>query len=385
MAADRVACDQPVRGFYMHHRDNTSGIIEEPREAWQKCEDELDAHGTPLPLFHRVAWARALKGSASCSFIPVRAADGSCRAGIAFETHRTRALPGHNVVSIHRLGIGIGGLDESSIDAALATLTSRLRRSGTTLRATVATFGLEQRSLRQTGAALRRAGFEQVPAVRTYERTLVVDLAPDEDAIFAGFHKNARQGVRNIARYPVQLSTAVSPSVSEQLQVLSDQTRGRTGGEKRDLDWRALIRMSAEAPHLSRIAILKRTDVPESENIIAFAWGCMHGGVAEYSESGSKRMDEWKVSTSYALLWDLMRWSKANGARWFDMGGITAGTTNSNDPLGGISDFKRRFSQHELEVGQQWEMVPHPARAAAARIVSSSADVIRRGTRWLRR
>jgi len=143
--------------------------------------------------------------------------------------------------------------------------------------------------------------------------------------------------------------------------------------------------MSAAAPHLSRIAILRRTDVPEPEGVLAFVWGRKHGGVAEYGESGSTRADDLKVSTSYALLWDLMHWARGNGARWFDLGGITGGTTHSEDPLGGISDFKRRFSRHAIDVGEQWELEPHPARAAAARLLSRGADVLRLGTRWIRR
>jgi lipid II:glycine glycyltransferase (peptidoglycan interpeptide bridge formation enzyme) len=245
------------------------------------------------------------------------------------------------------------------------------------LRVTIEVFALEPEGLLRTSEALRRYGFRQVAATRTYERTLLLDLLPTEDALLMGFHKNARQGIRNVARFPVVVSSAESVTLAARLQELSDETRGRTGGEARPLDWDALIRMSAEAPDLSRIAILRRTDVAGPEGVLAFAWACMHGTIAEYSESGSTRADDLKVSTSYALLWDLMRWARANGARWFDMGGVTTGNVRSDDPLGGISDFKRRFTQLELEVGQQWELEPHPARAAAARMVSRSAALLR--------
>lgn len=357
----------------------------EPGAAWQQCEAALDARGAPLPLFHRATWARAINTSgARCSFIPVRGADGTCRAGFAFESHRSRALPWHQLISIRRLGIDSGGLDESALEAALAVLCTHVGRDRSVLRVTAEVFAIDAESRLRTSEALHRHGFLQVPATRTYERTLVVDLVPHEDVLLGRFHKNARQGIRNIARYPVIVTSAESVSVAPRLRELSDETRQRTGGEPRHLDWKSLITMSAAAPHLSRIAILRRTDVSESEGVLAFAWGCMHGGVAEYAESGSTRADDLKVSTSYALLWDLMRWARGNGAHWFDMGGITGGATHSEDPLGGISDFKRRFSQHEIEVGQQWELEPHPARAAAARVVSRSADVLRLGTKWIR-
>jgi lipid II:glycine glycyltransferase (peptidoglycan interpeptide bridge formation enzyme) len=142
--------------------------------------------------------------------------------------------------------------------------------------------------------------------------------------------------------------------------------------------------MSQRAPELSRIAILERTDQTGPERVLAFAWGCMHGEVAEYSESGSTKSNDLKVSTSYALLWDLIRWARAGRARWFDLGGVTSGATHSDDPLGGISDFKRRFSKREVEVGQQWELYPHPARAKVATFLSRSADLLRSTTKWMR-
>jgi lipid II:glycine glycyltransferase (peptidoglycan interpeptide bridge formation enzyme) len=205
----------------------------------------------------------------------------------------------------------------------------------------------------------------------------VVDLTPEESALLAGFHYNARRRIRNVAKYPVKVSTAGSVSLAPRLKELADETHLRTGGELQQIDWVSLIRMSAEAPHLSRIAILERTDRDGPDAVLAFAWGCVHGRLAEYSESGSTRPDDMKVSTSYALMWDLISWARRNGAHLFDLGGVTEGSAKSDDPLGGISDFKRFFSQLEVEVGAQWLLEPHPARAAAARVISRSAGLLR--------
>ena len=361
-------------------------IIEEPAAAWLECEAALDARGTPLPLFHRAIWARAMNATGSRSaFIPVRAADGICRAGFAFEVAASRALPGHRLVLIRRLGIGTGGVDAAALDAGLDAIGARFGSAQSTLRITVEAFALDPESRQMTADALRDHGFTRVSMTHTYERTLLVDLGQSEENLLAGFHKNTRQGIKNINRFPVILTTAESSSLAPRLRDLSDKTRQRTGGRPRELDWDALIRISKEAPHLSRIAVLQRTDLNEPEGLLAFAWGCMQGQTAEYGESGSVRVTDMKVSTTYSLLWDLIRWGRRNGARWFDLGGITSGRTHSDDPLGGISDFKRRFSQREVEVGQQWQLEPHKARALAARLVSRSVDVLREGTKWFHR
>jgi hypothetical protein len=359
-------------------REGMIELIEEPEEAWEACERALDARGTPVPLYHRAIWARANRSSGTRSlFISIRDVDKICRAGFAVESQRSRALPGHRLLSVVRFGAGSSGLDASALDAGVAALSAFARRDRSVLRLTVQTFTLDQELRGLTSEALRRHGFLPVATTRTYERTLVVDLTPDENALLSGFHYNARRRIRNIEKHPLRVTTAESVALAPRLQELADETHSRTGGEPQQLDWRSIIRMSAEAPHLSRIAILERTDRDGPDAVLAFAWGCMHGRVAEYSESGSTRPEDMKVSTSYALMWDLMSWARRSGAQLFDLGGVTEGSASSDDPLGGISDFKRFFSQREVEVGQQWLLEPHPARAKAARVIAGSARILR--------
>jgi len=358
--------------------DSLCELIDAPGYDWEECEAALDRSGTPLPLFHRIVWARAMTSAGTqCSLIAIREDGGSCRAAFAIESERSRALPGHRLLSVRHLGIGSGGLDDSSLEAGLATLAALARSDRSILRVTVESFALDQDARTRTSDHLRRHGFQQAPATRVYQRTLVIDLSPEEEAIFAGLHKNARQGVRNIARYPLIVTTADTVELAPRLQELGDEALRRTGGESQQLEWTSLIRMSAAAPNRSRIAVLRRTDRTGPDSVLAFAWGCVHGEIAEYSVSGSARVDDLKVSTSYALLWDLIRWARLGGARWFDLGGITSGSTDSDDALGGISDFKRRFSQREVEVGGQWQLEPRPGRAAAARMISRGANLLR--------
>jgi hypothetical protein len=275
-------------------------------------------------------------------------------------------------------------LDERALEDGLRALAAYIRKDRSVLRVTVEVFALDPECRARTSEALRRHGFLQVRADRSYERTLVMDLTPSEDVLLAGFHRNARQRIRAVRKLPVELTTAESVVLAPRLQELDDATRRRTGGELRRLDWEAFVRMSVEVPHLSRIAILKRTDRDGPESVLAFAWGCRHGEGGQYFESGSVRADDMTVPTGYALLWDLISWARSGGANWFDLGGVTAGGVGSDDALGGISDFKRRFCQLELEVGEQWQLEPRPVRAAAARMMSGGAGLLRHAVSRIR-
>ena len=360
-------------------------LIEEPGAAWEECEQLLNAAGTPLGLYHRACWARARSGEgARYSLVAVRSSLADCIAAFAIESRPTRALPGHRILSLVRLGIGQGGLDDESLALGLGELVRYARRDKSVLMVTADSFSIEPDWLLRTGDALRQNGFRLFASQRTYARTLLLDLEPSEDELMAGLHKSARRNIRDAAKFPVVLESAEAASLAGRLQELDDETRSRTGGAPREMDWKSMIAMTAKNPHLSRISLLRRTDREGPEAVLAYAWCCMQGDVAQYSESGSTRVEDLKVSTSYILLWDLICWARRNGARYFDLGGVTRGAEGTADPLGGISDFKRRFSPFEFEVGQEWAFEPHPARAATARAISRGAGLLRRAARRIR-
>jgi lipid II:glycine glycyltransferase (peptidoglycan interpeptide bridge formation enzyme) len=75
----------------------------------------------------------------------------------------------------------------------------------------------------------------------------------------------------------------------------------------------------------------------------------------------------------------LIAWSKRLGARWFDFGGVPLPTekNESDQPLSGITDFKRFFCDQITEVGEDWILEPRPIRALIARAVRTAATQAR--------
>jgi lipid II:glycine glycyltransferase (peptidoglycan interpeptide bridge formation enzyme) len=68
------------------------------------------------------------------------------------------------------------------------------------------------------------------------------------------------------------------------------------------------------------------------------------------------------LATTYPLVWDLVGWAADMGVDWFDFGGVTEDGTGSDDPLGGISDFKRHFAQRPEEVAEDCDHPPIPVQ-----------------------
>ncbi len=339
-------------------------------------EASLDARGISLPLPYRLCWAKAAAASGARSiFVSLKDAAGSCQGGLAVESRPSRSLPGHRWWSIARLGVGTAGLDAAGLDAVLAKAKSHARHDGRVLRILVEVFAPNANARQRTGECLREHGFRRVPTERTYERTLFVNLEPDEATIFSRLGKTARQNIRVAAKRPVTVECVTDVSLADRLQQLDQETWRRTSSLVKSDDWAARIKLCSDAPHLSRINVLRRNDRVGPESIIAFSWACLHGEIAHYTEAGSTRTNELKIPMTYPLVWDLMRWARRSGARRFDFGGITPGRQNGDDPLGGISDFKRYFTHEEVEVGQQWELELLPTRVAATRFAGA---VVRR-------
>src|SRR5262249_47314031 len=229
------------------------------------------------------------------------------------------------------------------------------------------------------GQALATFGFRRAES-RRYTITPVVDLTPGEDAVFASLSTTARQNIRAASKHPVAVRLITDEAFTPRLGQLEAENRRRTGGPYRPRDWRAVFGPSNAHPELPRLVGLFRTDAAAPACLLAFAWGCHHGDHGQYLAAGSTRQTALRVPLGYPLVWDLLVWARRNGGGWFDLAGITQGHQGSADPLGGISDFKRRFSKTLVEVSEEWVLEPHPVRAFLARAISScGAWITRRG------
>jgi hypothetical protein len=219
-----------------------------------------------------------------------------------------------------------------------------------------------------------------VPDPRFYLGTLILDIAPPEDAIFADLHPTARRHVRAVAKNPVTVGPVSDPAQGPRLETLIQESFGRSGGSPPDHDWANLIRFSRSHPGLSRIVGLYEEGRAEEDSLLAFAWGCFHGDHAHYAAAGSTRDTELNMPLTYGLVWDLILWAKLQGAVFFDLGGITSLRPGPGDPREGIARFKRSFSTRFTKVGAEVFLEPNPLAGSLVRTVGSGARAV---TRWL--
>jgi hypothetical protein len=345
--------------------------INPERAHWERTLAEA---GLPLPLPQRMAWAGLHPGQDSWLLL-LRDAAGQVCGGAGLQVARSRALPGHLLLRCERFG---PGLSPAAQEAALHAITALARRNRRVLRAYVETYSPDPEQRSEMAEVARQLGFSQLQPSRCYEQTLLVDLTPDEDTVFANLHATARRHIRAAAKHPVEVRAITDPADFARMDEIYQETFARTGVTQQPQDWGALVELCRQEPAASRLVGLYRTDQQGPQALLAFAWGCGHGDHIHYSRAASTRDTDLKIPLMYPVVWDLIRWGKSNGAVFFDFGGVTAGSYDSEDRLGGISDFKRYFSKQVVEVGAEWAYEPRSLQMHAANVMSSASGWLSR-------
>jgi hypothetical protein len=288
---------------------------------------------------------------------------------IASQTIYERPAKGAPMLRVLRASRVAPPANPAHDDAVAAAFADVLRRTPRALRLEVQAFSRDADRRAAFGAALARAGFRPADAPNDYTHTIAVALGRPDDEVLASFDRSARRNIRELAKHPVEIRPITDPALADRLTALHLETVARTGGASPAPDWDEPIRTTADTPDRSRFVGIFARDLDGPAALLAYAWGVHRGDRAEYVHGGSTRDTPHRIALAYPLLWDLIAWANAHGATWFDMGGVTMGTrADVNDPLGGISDFKRFFSRDVVHVADDWvlDATTAPARLARA-------------------
>lgn len=332
--------------------------------------DEVQGERLHVPLYHQPAWIEHVGRG---QMLPIRGDNGRALCSVAIEEERSRALPGHRILRVVRFG---QGWPVATWKPVVEQLAAFARSDGGVLRLHVEVFLRSQHE--DLRAILRANGFVPSP-LRSYRHTLTLPIDMPDDVLLAE-RKSLRKRLREAEKARVQVRVLTDPAFADRIGELQRIAMARSGGSFHIPDWKAVLRLSAEHPELSRVVGLFAEGPQTPADLLGFVWACMHGDHAENRAAGTADMPHAlrHVSISYPLLWNTVQWSRDLGATWFDMGGVTLQSC-ADDPLAGISSFKRGFSETVEDVGDEWVLEPHPWKSRIARAVSTLAHLGRSG------
>ena len=205
---------------------------------------------------------------------------------------------------------------------------------------------------------LQEHGFEachpQMPA-----KTRIIDLRPPLEELFAQFSRKTRPKLKIKKTEEVRIAELKSREQIPALHAASNDAFHRTTAQEYNYDFESLFQTLEDFPETAAALGFFLSDDPGSPK--AFVAGVASGPLFEYIMAGSRSDPRLRRHPfNQNLLWRLLEIAKARGALIFDMGGITEG--GPDDPLAGISDFKRHFPGFEVSIGRERLLKLRPMR-----------------------
>ncbi len=306
-----------------------------------------------LALVQRLEWVRSSPGEHR--LLQLRDPQGMAAMQIAVWIDRPRRMPALGRALTPKLGPGTSPEAES---IAVRALTKLAREAGDLVSLRLQPYRRDPIALRDFEARARRAGFRLVDPVNV-TRTLLVDLTPGPDQILVDVSKKTRAKIKHKARLQVDIRELTEARYIEQCIAAANASFQRTGGGETRFDFQAAFGLVARHPDRIRVLGLFLKDDPD--RLVAYTIGCRHGEMAEYMSAGSlDHADLRSMPFNYWLVWELLTWAHNSGAHWLDLGGVTDG--GPGDSRAGISNFKRHFTELDVELGRELSLDLQPAR-----------------------
>ncbi len=297
-------------------------------------------HGIEVHLQQCCLWL----GVAGREFRLLQVSDenGSPLGQIAAQIHRPRRARWY--VHAFANSVGVSFVDAATERACVDAFARFLKGEGVSR--------LRTRFYRLNSDALLRTahvGGVVAPPL-SYERTLIFDLTPTPEEMLSALDKKVRAKILHRTRDQVEIRRLEDTRCLPTLQAALDAAFSRTGRASEAFDFEPYFLAAKTSP--DHVLILGLYLKSRPQELLAYSIDVRHGSLVEAVSSGSLPDPELrKLHFNYFLFWEKVLWARNGLSTHLDLGGVTAG--GPDDPLAGISRFKRQFTQHEAVVNHE--------------------------------
>ena len=203
-------------------------------------------------------------------------------------------------------------------------------------------------------------GFVQSDQTIQPPRTILIDLAKNEDEILMEMKSKTRYNIRLAARKDVVVRESDDIETFHRMMLTTGE-RDEFGVHSRDYYQRAY---DCFAPRGACVLLLAEYEGQPLAGLMAFA----HGETAWYFYGASTDQERNRMPT-YLLQWEAMRWAKAKGCLVYDLWGVPDQSQDQlenafldrSDGLWGVYRFKRGFGGELRRTVGAWDRVYQPA------------------------
>lgn len=305
--------------------------------------------------------------------------DGRLVSGFAVHLTGSRAIPGTRIGRIDRLGRNLHEELADEMGPILSQTASKIPRL---LRLDVRIFDEELTRRRKLCHSLPGAGWAFDEQHRLYSHTLLLKLASSESEVLKTFSTRARSAIKKALGCPdLRFEPIVDCAYSERIRHLCRVAFRRTGAVPPHIDAEGILSDAVGGRSSLLIGAFARHAKPP-EDLIALAWGRLHGDHASLEVNASDRSALFeRLSPGFGLMLHLIEWAIEHNAAWIDLGGLGSTQPRPDDPMRGIAEFKMRFSSDFRDVAEEWHLDPRPWLTSAAAMARSMARALGSGPR----
>ncbi|MBV9099704.1 MAG: peptidoglycan bridge formation glycyltransferase FemA/FemB family protein [Candidatus Dormibacteraeota bacterium] len=250
---------------------------------------------------------------------------------------------------------GPGVVDAAQLAAAIRQLrTAGSRVFGVKVEPEIGDSPVTVDALRQMG--LRKSRRD----VQITRATIIVDLAPDEDAILASFKPKTRYNIRLAARRGVSVEPAPATDANvDAMYELMAATRDRANFTLRPKDYFRGYWQLQEAAGQGQLFFARWEGT-----VLAGIYVTYLGAKGWYKDGGSMK-EHAEVMAPHLLQWEVMRWLRQRGVRAYDLVAVPPRSElHEGHPLYGLYRFKSGFNEDITEFVGTWDLVRDARRFA---------------------
>jgi hypothetical protein len=214
----------------------------------------------------------------------------------------------------------------------------------------------------------------------TYDRTVIIDLTPDEDDILASFTKRRRSGIRKALKdeaFEFSDESGLSREEFAELYSIYEETASRDefGIYQADVYYTMIEALGEHA----RVFVTRRVDAGTPEEprqpgrAIAWVIVTVYDGAAVSYYAGANE-EARQTDAVMAARWHVIRTLKAEGVATYDLMGVDSPRAPT---LTGVGYFKRQFAP-DVEVDGAWDVAVKRGKYLALKTLLAVKRALRR-------
>lgn len=182
--------------------------------------------------------------------------------------------------------------------------------------------------------------------------TFILDLTKSEDELLAAMHPKTRYNIRVAQKHNVVVKEDNS-AFSEYI-ALTKETTERQGFYAHNERYHRTMWNIMHKAGIAHLFVARYNGETLSAWIV-FVWGD-----TVYYPYGSSIRNHREVMAPTLLLWEIAKWAKKQGIKYFDLWGAMGSNPDPHDPWYGFHRFKQGFNPHLVEFAGSFDLVLKP-------------------------